>query len=84
VLVIAQGKAELRAVRTGLTDEASGRVEIVSGVAADETAILARVGGVAAGQAVTAAPAPPPPAERSAAPCGSPASPSTTRSSPPC
>lgn len=58
VLVIAQGKAELRAVRTGLTDEASGRVEIVSGVAAGETAILARVGGVAAGQAVTAVPAP--------------------------
>lgn len=62
VLVVAQGRAELRAVRLGLSDEVSGRVEIRSGVKAGETAILARVGGVAAGQAVAAAPSVPAPA----------------------
>ncbi len=56
VLVIAQGRAELRPVRLGLNDEMGGRVEIKSGVKAGETAILARVGGVAAGQAVAEAP----------------------------
>lgn len=59
VLVIAQGRAELRAVRLGLADETGGRVEIKSGVRAGETAILARVGGVAPGQAVAAAVAAP-------------------------
>ena len=55
VLVIDQGRAELRQVQVGVADEASGRVEIKSGVAAGETAILARVGGIAPGQAVVAA-----------------------------
>lgn len=59
VLVIAQGRAEMRAVQTGVADEASGRVEIKSGVATGETAVLARVGGVVSGQAVAVAkPAP--------------------------
>ncbi|MBI4985480.1 MAG: efflux RND transporter periplasmic adaptor subunit [Rhodocyclales bacterium] len=55
VLVMAGGRAEMRSVQTGVVDEASGRVEIKAGVAAGETAILARVGGVVPGQAVTAA-----------------------------
>ena len=58
VLAIAQGRAEMREVQVGVTDEASGRVEIKSGVAAGETAILARVGGVIPGQAVAEAKAP--------------------------
>ena len=55
VLVIAQGRAEMRAVQVGLVDEVGGRMEIKSGVKAGETAILARVGGIAPGQAVAEA-----------------------------
>lgn len=55
VLVIAQGRAEMRTVQVGLVDEVGGRMEIKSGVKAGETAILARVGGIAPGQAVAEA-----------------------------
>lgn len=62
VLAIVQGRAELREVRVGLIDENSGRVEIKSGIRAGETVVLARVAGIAPGQAVAetrAAPAVP-------------------------
>lgn len=52
VLVVANGKAEERAVETGLVDEASGRVEIRTGVQPGETVILARVA-LQPGQAVS-------------------------------
>ena len=55
VLVIAQGRAEMRTVQVGLVDEVGGRMEIKSGVKAGETVILARVGGIAPGQAVAEA-----------------------------
>jgi membrane fusion protein, multidrug efflux system len=55
VLVVAQGRAEMRDVQVGLVDEVSGRMEIKSGVQAGETAILARVGGIAPGQGVAEA-----------------------------
>lgn len=59
VLIAANGKAEERNVDTGIVDEASGRVEIKSGVRAGETAILARVA-MQPGQAI-ALPKPPAP-----------------------
>ena len=59
VVVIAQGHAEMRAVQTGVADEASGRVEIKSGVAVGETVILARIGGIVSGQAIAVVAAPP-------------------------
>lgn len=43
VLVVRDGRTELRAVTTGINDAARGRIEITSGIAAGETAILARV-----------------------------------------
>lgn len=52
LLVIAQGRAQLRSVHTGLADAAGGRVEITAGLAAGEIAILARAGAIASGQAV--------------------------------
>lgn len=55
VMVIAQGKAELREATTGVADEASGRIEIKSGIQPGEIAILARVRGVSPGQAVAVA-----------------------------
>lgn len=55
VLVIAQGRAEMREPRLGVTDATTGRVEIKSGVQAGESVILARVGGVSPGQAVAEA-----------------------------
>ncbi len=55
VLAMNQGRAEMRKVQVGVRDESSGRVEIKSGIAAGETAILARVGGVMPGQAVAEA-----------------------------
>lgn len=62
VLAIVQGRAELREVQVGLIDENSGRVEIKAGIQAGETVVLARVAGIAPGQAVAetrAAPAVP-------------------------
>lgn len=52
VLAIVQGRAELREVQVGLIDENSGRIEIKSGIRAGETVVLARVAGIAPGQAV--------------------------------
>ena len=45
-------------MKLGLTDEASGRVEIRAGLNAGDTVILARVAGLAAGQPVKLAAAP--------------------------
>lgn len=60
VLVVADGKVDSRPVRTGIVDAAGGRVEILSGVRAGETAILSRVTGIAAGQPIVLKAAVPP------------------------
>lgn len=52
ILVVSQGKVVSRTVTLGVSDGASGRVEIVRGVEAGETVILARVSGLQPGQTV--------------------------------
>ncbi len=55
VLVIQNGKAEMRRIDLGLSDASAGKVQVRAGLSGGETVILARVGGIAEGQAVRVA-----------------------------
>lgn len=52
VLVIQDGRAEMRRIDMGLSDASAGKVQVRAGLSGGETVILARVGGIAEGQAV--------------------------------
>jgi hypothetical protein len=53
--VIAAGKVEKRAVKTGVHDELSDMVEIASGLRLGETIVVGPIEGLATGQAVQVA-----------------------------
>ena len=55
VLVIQNGKAEMRRIDLGLSDASAGKVQVRTGLSGGESVILARVGGIAEGQAVRVA-----------------------------